>query len=124
MRRATIGIRELEVSCILGTNEEERTAEQPVRISLEFDYDAETAARKDELKAAINYSRVVNMVREHISWQKYGLMEAACAGIIGMLQNAYPELLTIRVEIAKPQAVPEAKESYCRMVWSVPGGGA
>ena len=122
MRRATIGIRELEISCILGTNEEERIAEQSVRVTLDFDYDAESAARRDDLKAAINYDRVVKMVREHLSWQKYRLMEAACGGIIAMLQDAYPELLTIRVEVAKPQAIPDAKESYCRMVWSVPGG--
>jgi dihydroneopterin aldolase len=50
-------------------------------------------------------------------------MEAACGGILSMLRDAYPELLTITIEVAKREAVPAAKESYCRMVWSVPGGG-
>lgn len=123
MRRAAIGIRELEIQCILGANEEERTREQPVKVSLELEYDAQNAARRDNIKEAINYDRVVSMVSEHIRWQKYQLMEAACYGILSMLQDAYPELLMIRVEIAKPEAVPAARESYCRMVWTVPGGG-
>lgn len=123
MRRASIGIRELELFCILGVNDEERREEQPVTVTLEFEYDAETASRRDDIREAINYDRVVSMVSEHITWQKYQLMEAACGGIISMLRDAYPELLMIRVEVAKPKAVARAKESYCRMVWAVPGGG-
>jgi dihydroneopterin aldolase len=90
---------------------------------VEFEYDAEAASRRDDLREAINYDRVVSMVTEHITWQKYQLMEAACGGILSMLRDAYPELLTITIEVAKREAVPAAKESYCRMVWSVPGGG-
>ena len=123
MRRASIGIRELEVSCILGVNDEERTRKQPVKIMGEVEYDAEGSSRRDDIREGINYDRVVSMVTEHITWQKYQLMEAACGGILSMLRDAYPELLTITIEVAKPEAVPAAKESYCRMVWSVPGGG-
>ena len=123
MKKAAIGVRELEVPCILGVNEDERTREQPVRVSLELEYDAQSAARRDDIREAINYDRVVAMVTEHIRWQKYNLMEAACYGILSMLQDAYPELLMIRVEVAKPEAVPAARESYCRMVCTVPGGG-
>ncbi|MFP4409228.1 MAG: dihydroneopterin aldolase [Spirochaetaceae bacterium] len=121
MRRATVGVRELEISCILGVNEEERSREQPVRISVEFDYDAQAASRRDDIREAINYDRVVSMVTEHLIWQKYKLMEAACGGILSMLRDAYPELLSITIEVAKPRAVAGAKESYCRMVCSLPG---
>ena len=123
MRKATVGIVELEVPCILGVKEEERSREQPVRINLEVEYDAENAALRDDIREAINYDRVVCMVTEHIRWQKYNLMEAACYGILSMLQDAYPELLMIKVEVAKPEALPTARESFCRMVWTVPGGG-
>ena len=123
MRKAAIGVRDLELSCILGTNDEERVREQPIRVTLEFEYDAENATRRDSIRDAINYDRVVAMVTEHLRWQKYHLLEAACGGIISMLQDAYPELLTIRVEVGKPRAVPDARESYCRIVWSVPGSG-
>lgn len=123
MRRATIGVRELELLSVLGVNDDEREREQPIRISLEFEYDAEAASRRDDIREAINYDRVVSMVTEHITWQKYRLMEAACGGVISMLRDAYPELLTIEIEVAKPQAVPVARESYCRMVWAVPGRG-
>lgn len=123
MRKAAVGVRELEISCVLGVNPEERERNQRVVVSVEFEYDAEAAARRDDIRDAINYDRVVRMVREHMSWQKYGLMEAAASGIISMLQDAYPDLLMIEVEIAKPEALPEARESYCRMIWSVPGSG-
>ena len=123
MRRARVGVRDLRVECILGTKEEERIREQPVLVSLEFEYDAEPAAKRDNITEAINYDRVVSMVTEHLMWQKYQLMEAACGGVISMLQDAYPELLVIRIEISKPLAVPTAQASYCTMSWTVPGGG-
>lgn len=123
MRAATVGIRDLEIVCILGVNPEERENPQRVLVSVEFEYDAEDAARRDEIRDAVNYDRVLRMVSEHMGWQKYRLMEAACGGIISMLRDAYPELLTIQVEVAKPEAVPQARESYCRMVWNVSAGG-
>ncbi|MFW6215525.1 MAG: dihydroneopterin aldolase [Alkalispirochaetaceae bacterium] len=121
MKRVTVGLRELELRCILGIKEEERLREQRVLVDLAFDYDGEAASRRDDIREAIDYARVVAMVREHLIRQKYKLLEAACAGIIGMLQDAYPLLLTIEIEVRKPDAFEDVGESYCRMAWKVPG---
>ena len=43
----TTGLKDLEVSCILGVYEQERTQPQPVVFNIEIDYDFVSPARLD-----------------------------------------------------------------------------
>lgn len=113
--RATLGVEKIDVRCILGVHDEEREEEQRVRVAFEIDYDISRAARSDAIGDAIDYDRVTEMVSEHLIWHKYQLLEAAAAGIVEMLAQAYPFIDRVMIEIRKPDALADDAEGYLRL---------
>jgi len=113
--RATLGVEHIDVRCILGALDDEREEEQSIRVTFEIDYDIARASRSDALGDAIDYDRVVEMVTEHLIWHKYRLLEAAAAGIVEMLAQAYPFIDRVMIEIRKPEALPGDAEGYLRL---------
>lgn len=113
--RATLGVDAIDIECVLGVYDAERTLPQRVRVSFEIDYDISQAVRTDELKDALDYNRIVEMVSEHLTWHKYQLLEAAAAGVVEMLAQAYPFIERVMIEIRKPDALPGGAEGYIRL---------
>jgi len=108
----TVGIRDLEVECVLGVYDEERLTSRSVRIDIEVDYDMESIVRSDQIRDGIDYDRIVEISREHAAWAKYRTLEALVGGIVDLLARAYPFVERIKVAAAKPGAIPGATESW------------
>ncbi|MBI2635715.1 dihydroneopterin aldolase [Candidatus Peregrinibacteria bacterium] len=60
----TLTIADLELWTHIGVSEEERATEQRLLVTIEMSFDAETAARSDDVKRSINYFDVANDMRE------------------------------------------------------------
>ena len=117
----TIGVTGLDIRCVLGVHPEERNREQTVKFDLKLSYDFERAARTDDIRHSLDYDRVVRLVTEHATYHKYRLLEALVAGIVEMLQNAYPFVVSGVVRARKPEALgDQCDESWAELKW---GGG-
>lgn len=68
-------IADLEVSCRLGVFDWEQAHPQPVWIDLELGIDAAKAAVQDDVKQAIDYARLVSLVKTLAELQPFRLME-------------------------------------------------
>ena len=68
-------IADLEVSCRLGVFDWEQAHTQPVWIDLELAIDAARAAAHDDVKDALDYARLVSMVKIVAEQQPFRLME-------------------------------------------------
>ena len=61
--------------CRIGVYDWEQAAPQPIAIDLELPVDAAAAAGCDDLKAALDYGRLVTVVRELAQERPYALLE-------------------------------------------------
>lgn len=68
-------IADLEVSCRLGVFEWEQANPQPVWVDLELAIDAAKAAKHDDMKDALDYARLVSLVRTLAEQHPFRLME-------------------------------------------------
>ena len=111
----TTGLKELEVSCIVGVYEQERTQPQPVIFNIEIDYDFVQPTRSDNIGDAIDYDQVAAVVTDLVRHRSFALLETMAEGIVAVLFGRIERIRTIRIEIRKPQAVPDAAYSFVRV---------
>lgn len=111
----TTGLKGLEVSCILGVYEQERTQPQPVVFNIEIDYDFVSPARLDALDDAIDYDQVAAEVSDLVHRRTFSLLETMAEETVTLLFRRMEQIQTIRLEIRKPQAVPAAAYSFVRV---------
>ena len=70
-----IFIEGLEVRCIIGTLPRERKKKQKVLIDLEFPAPIKQAARKDDLRKALDYQKIASTAASFVSQSKFHLLE-------------------------------------------------
>ena len=103
-------IRELRVTCIVGTLPEERTTPQEVVVSLVVGTDTVPAARTGELDCTIDYAALAERAARLVVAGRYRLLEtmaedlAACA-------LADPRAASVRVTVRKPAAIADARDA-------------
>ena len=90
----------LEVVAIVGVREREREAPQPLVIDLEF---VVAPPASDAIEAAVDYSAVVQLVREHVRAGRYFLIETVAKTTAERVADAF-DLRDVRVRVAKPRA--------------------
>ncbi len=111
----TTGVRDLRIECIVGIHPHERTTPQTVIVDLEFDYDFAPAAAGDAIAHVVNYDEAVAQVRALIVERRFQLIETMAAEVSALLLDRYPTVVTVRVGINKPAAVPDAAGSFVRL---------
>lgn len=103
-----IFIRGLEVSCIIGTLPRERKKKQKVMIDLEFPAPVRTAARRDELRDALNYQKIAEIAMEFVSKSRFYLLETLAERLARALLREF-KLKNILLRVSKPNAIRNAK---------------
>ena len=98
----------LEVRCIIGTLPHERRKKQPVVIDLEFPAPVKKAARRDNLKDALNYHAVAKCATEFISKSRFFLIETLAEKLAAFLLKEFP-IDSLTLKIMKPKAIRNAK---------------
>ena len=111
----TTGLKELEISCIVGVHELERTQPQPVIFNIEVDYDFAQPTRSDKIDDAIDYDQIAAVVTDLVRQQSFALLETMAEEAVAVLFKRIERIRTIRMEIRKPQAVPDAAYSFVRV---------
>lgn len=72
----TIFIHELKAETWIGAYERERHVPQTVQIDLEIALPSSRACQSDDLADALDYSRVVQRVKEILAQKRFSLLEA------------------------------------------------
>jgi dihydroneopterin aldolase len=96
----TIRIQSLEFDAIIGVLDHERDRTQRVRIDATITYDYAPPAYLD-------YARIVEEIKTHITQHKYALLEEALIGTREMLLHNHPAITAINLSIAKPDILPD-----------------
>ncbi len=104
----TITIEGLKISCIIGTLPRERVKKQPILIDLTFPADIRKAARRDDLRDAINYKKLTEQATTFISKSRFYLIETLAERLAKNLLAKFP-IRKITLRISKPNALPSAK---------------
>jgi dihydroneopterin aldolase len=97
----TVSIRDLRVSAVIGVHDRERETEQPLVFGVDMAADAATAAARDDIAAALDYSSVAQTIRSVVTTGKFRLIETAAERVAERLREDY-RLGWVRVEVLKP----------------------
>ena len=103
-----IFIHGLKVPCIIGTLPRERKKKQPVVIDLEFPAPVRAAAKRDDLREALNYQKIVKDTTAFVSKSRFYLIETLAERLSQRLLREF-KLKGILLRISKPQALRNAK---------------
>ena len=100
----TLVLQGIAVDCRLGVYEWEQRAPQTVWIDVELAIDASRAAAQDDVLAAVDYSRLVDAIKQLAQRSTYRLMETLAETVASHILSAFetPHVL-VRV---KKRAVP------------------
>jgi 7,8-dihydroneopterin aldolase/epimerase/oxygenase len=97
----TVSIRELRVSAVIGVHDWERETEQTLVFAVDLAADAAAAAASDDIKDALDYSAVAQVVRSVVTRGKFRLIETAAERVARQLLADFRPGW-VRVEVAKP----------------------
>lgn len=100
----TLVIHDLEAQCRLGVFEWEQANPQAIWIDLELAIDAAKAVARDDVRDAVDYSRLVGLVQEVAQQRAYRLMETLAERVAAkILTTFHPATVRVRV---KKRALP------------------
>lgn len=91
-------------NCIIGINDWERVAKQPVEIDLTLYADLSKAAESDNVEDTINYRTISRSVRDFVEKSSFGLVEKLSDGVARLcLENERVQRVDVRLR--KPGAL-------------------
>ena len=103
-----IFIQGLEIACIIGTLPWERKKKQKIILDLEFSAPVKKAARRDDLRDALNYQKIAERATEFVSGSRFFLIETLAEHLARALLLEF-KLKGLTLRISKPGAVRNAK---------------
>ena len=83
-------ISDLAAECRLGVYEWERAKPQPIWIDLELVIDAAAAARRDDVRDAVDYAQLVTLVTTHVKQRTYVLLETVADRLAALILREFP----------------------------------
>ena len=100
----SIIIKNIEASCLIGINPNEKINPQPIIINLKLSTSFKKVSQSDQIEDTINYSKLVKSVKEFISKSKYNLLETLSERLAKkILENK--EIKEVEIELIKPNAL-------------------
>jgi FolB domain-containing protein len=103
-----IRIRDLEVSCIVGTLPAERKRRRRVILNLTLDCDLRGAGATDDLRDTVDYGLVCRQVRMLVRGTRFLLIERL-AQVVAATCLSFAGVSAVTVTLDKPGAVPGAR---------------
>lgn len=107
---ATLFIKNLTVSCIIGVNPHEREHEQEIRMQLFLWTDIAKASRSDHIEDALDYSTLYKEVVKRVEHSQFYLIERL-AYEVAMICLQHPLTLKAKVVLEKIGALQKAESS-------------
>lgn len=103
-----IFIRNLEVSAIIGILPHERITPQPLIITLEIAADFKQAATSENIADTVDYAAIAQTITDFVSTSRLQLLETLAEKIAELILQKF-KVNWLRLEVAKPQAIKNAK---------------
>ena len=107
---ATLFIKNLTVTCIIGVNIDEREHEQEIRMQLFLWTDIAKATRSDNVEDALDYSTIYKEVVKRVEHSKFYLIERL-AYEVATICLQHPLTLKAKVVIEKIGALKKAESA-------------
>jgi dihydroneopterin aldolase len=105
-----IRIRGIEVECVVGVYPHERDTPQPLRVDVDLWLDTERAAKRERLRASVDYAAVTAQVRFLLTSCRFRMLETAAHALLRYLL-APPALGEKRAPVARARIVLEKPEA-------------
>ena len=99
-----IGFKELQISCIIGLNDEERVCKQLLIIDLEI-----------QAEAFIDYVALSQLVTEVAEKGRFALIETLADECVKALKKRWPEIISLEMCVKKPAAIKTAAYAYTKV---------
>jgi D-erythro-7,8-dihydroneopterin triphosphate epimerase len=112
---ATLFIKNLTVTCIIGVNLDEREHEQEIRMQLFLWTDIAKASRSDHVEDALDYSRIYKDVVNRVEHSKFYLIERL-AYEVATICLQHPLTLKAKVVLEKMGALEKAESAGIELV--------
>lgn len=97
--------------CNIGISPKERKLKQEIIIDAELFLDIKRAAQKDNIKNAVNYSKVYDLIKKTVEEKKYKLIETMAEDTArGVLKNF--DIRKVLIKIRKPSALADKNVKY------------
>lgn len=113
--RSTVGLKGLEIICVIGAFDEERLRRQPLRLNIAMGCDIGAAAAADRLTQTVNYAVVAELLTELAEQGRFHLIETFAERAATEILARFPEVQEIELEVEKPQAIPAADCAFVRV---------
>jgi dihydroneopterin aldolase len=110
-----IFIRDIRLDTLIGAYEFERRQPRTLRVDIEIGRATIRASKTDELDYTIDYSAVVQVVRETFSSHTFHLLEPLAELIVDLILEKF-NAQWARIEVAKTGVVADAREVGVRIV--------
>lgn len=91
-------------NCIIGINDWERVAKQPVEIDITLYADLSKAAESDDVNDTINYRTISQSVRDFVEGSSFGLVEKLSDGVAKLCLDD-DKVQRVDVRLRKPGAL-------------------
>jgi dihydroneopterin aldolase len=105
----TISIADLQISCIIGVLEHERTTKQLVSVDVEMTFDGRSAATSESIELTHDYSAIASQIEFILSSGEFMLIESAAHLILRHLllppTDRRPRISAAKVTITKSEAL-------------------
>jgi dihydroneopterin aldolase len=108
MQQDTIFIQELKTTATIGIQAWEKEMKQPIVLDLVITTDITQAAAHDDIRHAIDYKQVCDMVSSLVENSNFELIESLATAIADLILKKF-DAQKIKVTLYKPIAVPQAK---------------
>ncbi|MEM6533080.1 MAG: dihydroneopterin aldolase [Myxococcota bacterium] len=106
-----IHVRQLTIAdASVGIYPRERRARQPISVDASLYVDMSSAAIEEKIRGTVDYDEISALIRETTGARHYPLIESL-AHILASSLLARFEALEVRVEVHKPDALPDAVAS-------------
>jgi D-erythro-7,8-dihydroneopterin triphosphate epimerase len=107
---ATLFVKNVTVTCIIGVNIDEREHEQEIRIQLFLWTDIAKATRSDNVEDALDYSTIYTEVVKRVELSKFFLLERLAYEVATICMQ-HPLTLKAKVVIEKIGALKKAESA-------------
>lgn len=112
--RDSVLLEGLTVQAVVGVLPHERRAPQRLEIDVELSCDAARAARRDDLREALDYAAVAREVQRWVVARRARLLETLAEGLAARLRARFGATW-VRLTLRKPAAVPAARAAGVRV---------
>ena len=101
---ATIRITNLRLRAVIGINDWERDIKQDVVINVTMEFDADRAAKSDNIKDTVDYKAITKKIIKLVEGSQFFLLEALADRILTIAMEDR-KVLSAAVRVDKPQAL-------------------